>query len=121
MTIWWYLLIMAVQYFVCTLGTYYCQNNLLWHEIDIKKKHGSSTTMKTMPAQNKLFDIGSVRGRWNNISITIYNCSGRVDMIDNNNSINNNNHSSMNNSYLMSTPNLKMKQVQVSIDVVLSL
>ena len=74
---------MAVQYFVFTLYMYYCENNLLWHEIDIKKHNGSSTTIRT-----QRIDIDSGSGRWNNI---IYNCSGAVDMIDNNNNTNNSN------------------------------
>ena len=81
------------------------------HEIDIKK------SMDHQQQSGQWIDIHSRSGRWNNISITIYNCRCGVDMIDNNNSTNNdnyndnNNHSSMNNSYRMSSPNLTTASV----------
>ena len=91
---------MAVQYFLCTLCTFYCQNNLLWHEIEIKKQHGTSTTIRT-----QRIDIHSCNGRWNNININIYNCNDGVDhdVSDNNNNANNSNNYNDNN---LSQPNI---------------
>ena len=70
---------MAVQYFVYLLCNYYCQVNLLWNiRLTLKKNNGSSKTIITIPAQNKLIDIDSGSDEtkstsvtWNNINCVL--------------------------------------------------